>query len=575
MSEEKTITIFCENDQNYYQVPLGSTLKEISQVAGISILHDEKTNSDCPVLAAIVDHKPKALSYEVFMERSIQFIGIYHEEGRRAYTRSLCFILQNAVRRLFPDKVLYIDHSLPSGQYCVIHEKEKKEDGRANVYFLTDEEIESIKNKMSEIISWDLPFRSKRMLSEDAIKIFEQQNQPLKAALLKSLGTYSCIVDEMDDIIDAFYGPLVESTGMIDEFGLTGFNDGMLLQLPTMNNRSKLLPMKKQSKLASALSEHSEWCSMLGISGIGTLNKAINDGNAIKIINLAEARHERMYAAIADEIYKRKGQAKIVMIAGPSSSGKTSSSLRIAMQCKVLGLNPKVIELDNYFIDKVLTPKDENGEYDFESLYAMNLELLNSNINDLLAGKEVEIPRYDFKLGKSVPSGNIMKLEEKDILIMEGIHALNPEMTSAVDNSKIFRVFVSALTSLNMDETNTISTSDNRMLRRMVRDNRTRGINPENTIKMWHSVRRGEARNIFPYQENADVIFNSALIFELPMLKYYAEPLLRRIPENSSAYSEAQRLLAFLDRIVALQPSEIEAIPPTSIMREFIGGQTL
>jgi len=575
MSDIKTIKIFCENDQNTYEVPLGATLKEISDITGIHTISDEKTKTVCPVLAAIVDHKPRGLSYEIFMERKIQFIGIYHEEGRRAYTRSLIFILQNAVRRLFPDKVLYIDHSLPSGHYCKIEEKEKMEDGRHNVYFVTDKEIQTIKEKMLEIISWDLPFRSKKVLSSDAIGIFEKQNQPLKAELLSSLGTYSCIVDELDNNIDAFYGPLVESTGQIENFGLIGFNDGMILQLPTMNDRKKLLPMKRQSKLAGALTEHSEWCSMLGVSGIGSLNKAINQGDAIKLINLAEARHERMYSAIADEIYKRKGQTKIVLLAGPSSSGKTSSSLRIALQCKVLGLNPKVIELDNYFVDKVKTPKDENGDYDFESLYAMNLELLNSNINDLLAGKEVEIPRYDFKTGKSVPSGNIMKLEEKDILIMEGIHALNPEMTSAVDNSKIFRVFVSALTSLNMDETNTISTSDNRMLRRMVRDNRTRGINPENTIKMWHSVRRGEARNIFPFQENADMIFNSALIFELPMLKYYVEPLLRRIHENSSAYPEAQRLLAFLDRIVALQPNEIEAIPPTSIMREFIGGQTL
>ena len=263
------------------------------------------------------------------------------------------------------------------------------------------------------------------------------------------------------------------------------------------------------------------------------------------------------------------------MIAGPSSSGKTSSSLRIALQCKVLGLRPKVIELDNYFVDRDKTPVDEDGKYDFESLYAMDLEFLNRQLNDLLEGKEVEIPKYDFKTGSRTFTGNRLHLEDKDILIMEGIHALNPELTSAVDQSKIFRVFASALTSLNIDENNNLSTSDNRLLRRMVRDNRVRGISPEDTLLRWNSVRRGEIKNIFPYQENADALFNSALIFELPMLKYYAEPLLRRISPSSPAYTETVRLLKFLDYIVALQPSEIEAIPPTSIMREFIGGQTL
>ena len=298
-------------------------------------------------------------------------------------------------------------------------------------------------------------------------------------------------------------------------------------------------------------------------------------GDAVRLINLAEARHERKYAEIANMIYEKRSQVKIVFIAGPSSSGKTSSSLRLAIQCKVVGLNPKVIELDNYFHNREDTPKDENGEYDFESLYAMDLEYLNKQLNQLLEGEEVEIPKFDFKQGKRVFVGNKMKLEEKDILIMEGIHALNPEMTSAVDNSKIFRVYVSALTSLGLDENNTISTSDNRLLRRIVRDNRVRGITPEQTIMRWHSVRRGEARNIFPFQENADAVFNSALMFELPMLKYYAEPLLRRIAPNSPAFTEAVRLLKFLDMIVALQPGEIAAIPPTSIMREFIGGQTL
>ena len=338
---------------------------------------------------------------------------------------------------------------------------------------------------------------------------------------------------------------------------------------------NRMLPMKKQSKIATALKGHSDWCAMMGVKGVGTLNKVVQSGHIVELINLCESLHERKYAEIADQIYARRGSVKIVFIAGPSSSGKTSTSKRLANQCRILGLNPKVIELDNYFVDREHTPKDENGQYDFESLHAMDLEFLGNQLNMLLDGEEVEIPRFDFKAGCRRFEGNKMRLQDKDILIMEGIHALNPEMIPGVDNSKVFRVYASALTSLSIDENNNISTSDNRMLRRMIRDNLTRGIVPEETIIRWQSVRRGENRNIFPFQENADAVFNSAHLFELPVLKYYAEPLLRRIAPNSPAYTEATRLLKFLDYIVALSPAEIAAIPPTSILREFIGGQTL
>jgi uridine kinase len=313
----------------------------------------------------------------------------------------------------------------------------------------------------------------------------------------------------------------------------------------------------------------------MGVKGVGKLNEKVLSGDVIDLINLSEALHERKYADIADQIYARRGSVKIVFIAGPSSSGKTSTSKRLALQCRILGLNPKVIELDNYFVDRELTPKDENGEYDFECLGAMDLKLLGQQLNDLLAGKEVEVPRFDFKDGRKYFEGNFMQLREKDILIMEGIHALNPAMIPDVDSSKVFRVYASALTSLSIDENNNISTSDNRMFRRMIRDNRTRGVDPEGTITRWQSVRRGENRNIFPFQENADAVFNSAHIFELPVLKYYAEPLLRRIAPSSPAYTEAYRMLKFLDYIVALTPAEIAAIPPTSILREFIDGQIL
>ncbi len=572
--EKNEITLFCVNDGKNHKIEKGQDLKALADKFCSSI-KDEKTGRVYDVLAALVDNKLKELSFKPSNLHRVEFIGYNHPDGRRSYVRSLCFVLQNAVRELYPDKVLVIDHSLPSGLYCEIIEKGKNDDGRNKVYFVTDDEIDRIREKMKEIVAKNLPFTKIKMFSEEAEKIFLDNNQPQKAELQKSLGTFSCSVYYLDGKADTFHGPLIPSTGYLKVFDISGMGEGLCLQSPMMTDFSKVMPMKRQSKIAATLKEYSDWCSIINIESVGTLNKAVKDGKAVSIINLAESLHERNYARIADRIYAERGTKRIVMIAGPSSSGKTSSSLRIALQCKVLGLKPKVIELDNYFVDREHTPKDEDGNYDFESLYAMDLEFLNKQLNELIEGKEVEVPRFDFKTGNRVFEGNKLRLEDKDILIMEGIHALNPEMTSAVDNSRIFRVYVSALTSLNIDENNNMSTSDNRLLRRIVRDNRVRSITPEETIMRWNSVRRGESRNIFPFQENADVLFNSALIFELPMLKYYAEPLLRRISPNSPAYVEAVRLLKFLDYIVALQPGEISAIPPTSIMREFIGGQTL
>ena len=329
------------------------------------------------------------------------------------------------------------------------------------------------------------------------------------------------------------------------------------------------------TKIEAARQEYADWCDAVGINSIDKLNETLAAGHGIELINLCEARQERKYAQAADQIFWRHRQCRIVMMSGPSSSGKTSSSLRIAQQCRVLGLNPKVIELDNYFVDRERTPKDENGEYDFEALGAMDVELLNNHLNALLAGEEVEIPKYDFADGKQIPSGKKMRLEENDMLFMEGIHALNPALTPAVDQSKIFRIYISALSALPGGEKVHNSTTDKRLLRRIVRDNRTRGISPEQNILRWPSVRRGETRNIFPFEENASIVFNSSTLYDLPLLKYYAEPLLYGITEASPAYPKAKQLLDFLVHVTALKPAEIAAIPPTSIMREFIGGQTL
>ena len=565
------IRIYCENTGSYVKEGMGCTLKEMAS----EICPGEKLDSGLPVLAALVDNKLKSLDYKIINPHNVRFIGYDHPDGRRTYIRSLCFVLQNVVRQMYPGKVLVIDYSLPSGLYCDIREPQPSEDGRPRRIFLTDEEIAAIESRMRTLVEADLPFSKKMMSLEECCTLFERNGQKEKVNLLKSIGRFNYNVYFLDGQADTFYGPLVPSTGLLDTFSLMGFNDGFCLQYPMFGEPDKVLPMKRQSKIATALKEHSDWCSVMGVTGVGTLNGKVRSGEIVDLINLSEALHERKYADIADQIYARRGSVKIVFIAGPSSSGKTSTSKRLALQCRILGLNPRVIELDNYFVDREFTPRDENGEYDFEALGAMDLELLGRQLNELLEGKTVEIPRFNFVEGRKYYDGNFMQLHEKDILIMEGIHALNPAMIPGVDPSKVFRVYASALTSLSIDENNNISTSDNRMLRRMIRDNRTRGVNPESTIMRWQSVRRGENRNIFPFQEYADAIFNSAHIFELPVLKYYAEPLLRRIPPHSPAYTEASRMLKFLAHIVALSPAEIAAIPPTSILREFIDGQTL
>ena len=554
------VDIFCVNDGRHYPVEEGYMIAALAPEK----VTDPKTGKEYPVLAALVDHKLKSLDTKVFEPHQIEYVGFNHPDGRRTYIRSLSFLAQRAVRNLFPDKVFKINHSLPSGMYC-----------KFRACRITDEEIKQLKEEMRRLVQLDLPFTREKMLAADAEAIYEAQNQHLKAGLQRSLGRYSCSVYFLDGVADTFYGPLVPSTGYLKVFDLMPFHHGFCLQYPSDEDISRPIPRQKQIKLTNTLKDYGYWCKTTGVVGVGALNHLLMEGKAVELINLCEARQERKYAEVADKIYAERERLKIVFLAGPSSSGKTSSSLRVAQQLKVLGMNPKVIELDNYFVERERTPLDEDGNYDFEALEAMDLKLLGDQLNALLKGEEVELPRYDFKQGRPFFEGKRMHLEENDILVMEGIHALDPDMVPSVDQSRIYRVYASALTSLKLDENCCISTTDNRLLRRMVRDNRTRGIIPEDTILRWPSVRRGENCYIFPFQENADTQFNSALLYELPLLKYYAEPLLRRIRPDSPAYAEATRLLTFLDYIVALQPSEIAAIPPTSILREFIGGQTL
>ena len=548
------------NDGKQFEVDPGTTIGAIAP----PIVKDPKTGKEFPVLVAFVDHKLEALSYPVYYPHEVEFIGYNHADGRRAVFRSLSFLAQRAARTLFPDKIFKINHSLPSGYYCKLRAEK-----------ISDEDIMRLREEMRRLVALDLPFTEKKMLSTEAEALFEAQHQPLKAGVLRSVGRFFSTVYYLDGVADTFYGPLVPSTGYLKVFDLMPFHHGFCLQYPSREDITKVVPRQKQMKLTVTLKEYGYWCKTTGIVSTGALNRRLVDGGAVELINLCEAHQERAYADLADKIYAERERVKIVFLAGPSSSGKTSSSLRVAQQLKVLGMNPKVIELDNYFVERERTPLDDDGNYDFEALEAMDLELLGQHLNTLLSGGEVELPRYDFKQGKPFFEGKMMRLEENDILVMEGIHALDPNMVPSVDQNRIFRIYASALTSLKLDENCCISTTDNRLLRRMVRDNRVRGISPEDTILRWPSVRRGEEKYIFPFQENADSQFNTALLYELPMLRYYAEPLLRRIQPSSPAYAEAVRLLKFLEYIVALQPSEIAAIPPTSIMREFIGGQTL
>ena len=563
-TKDNKITVYCDSLKGFLDCAPGTTLGELARTI----------NTGCryPVLAALVDNMLKELSYPIYASHTIKFLDYTHMDGRRTYTRSLSFVLQKAAVDLFPEYSLFLDYTLPNGLYG-----ELRKDTGDRVYVTEPagaDKVSALRRQMASIIQADLPFTKTKMPNDEAVALFRKNGREEKAALVADMEKFFVSVYWLDGYADTFYGPLLERTGEIGVFDLIPYGDGFCLQSPSSEDPETISPYKYQDKLSSVFKEYSRWCSILGAHGIGSVNETIRRGEAKDLIAVGESLHERKYVEIADMINARRDKVKLVLIAGPSSSGKTTTSKRIALQCKVLGLRPLVLAMDDYFLNRENTPKDENGEYDFESIHALDLPFLGGQLNDLFDGKEVELPKYDFVKGERHFDGRKMRMREGDILIMEGIHALNPELTKHIDGERVFRVFASALTSLSVDENNYISTADNRLLRRMVRDNFTRGITPEDTILRWKSVRNGEIRNIFPFQENADVMFNSAMIFELSLLRYYAEPLLERIPPLSEAYAESVRLLKFLSYITPLTPDEIDCIPPTSVMREFIGGST-
>ena len=559
--ETRKVRVYCINNKQNYEVPVGTSLKDV-----LGMIDYDWKGMD--VLAAYVNHDLKELGFELYLASAVYFLTYDDADGRRCYARSLNMLCQKACYDLFPNRTLYITYHLPNGQYAEF----KRADDSSVTVPTTEEDLIKLEKRMWELVNEDLRLIKTKKSNAEACLTFLSHNQTSKAALTKSVGEFFITLYYLDGYGDYFYGPMVYSTKLINRWSISRYSDGFCIKNPSSQKPYDLPEQKYQKKLSEIFVENRNWCQIIGAKDIATVNELISQGHGKKAVYVSEALHERKFAKIADMINERKDEVRLVLIAGPSSSGKTTTSKRIALQMKVLGLNPVIVAMDDYFVDRPLTPKDENGEYDFESVYALNLDLLNDHLTRLFNGEEITLPKFDFTEGKSSLTGNKIRMQKGDVLVMEGIHALNPVLTSKIDDSLKFKVYASALTTLPIDENNYISTTDCRKLRRMVRDFKFRGYSAEETIERWPSVTSGERKNIFPFQENADVMFNSSLLYELPMLKYYAEPLLRRISPMSQAYIEASRLLNFLSRIAALTPEEIATIPATSIMREFIGG---
>ncbi|MBN2891963.1 MAG: nucleoside kinase [Bacteroidales bacterium] len=548
------VKVTCLNNRLSKDYKLGTSLAEIAKDMGVETKY--------PILGARINNKLSELSYLVYNPKFIEFIDISNIDGYRMYQRSLSFVLMKATRDTFPDAQLKIEHSISKGFYCVL-EKETK---------LLPEDVLKIAERMRQIVKSDLPFKRNQIPTEDAIEKFREFNLLEKVKLFETRPTLFTSVYSLDNQIDYFHGFLVPSTGYLKIFDLIPYYDGMLLRFPSPNNPEELGEVIEQQKLFEIFQEFKDWSEILGVSTIGSINEAVQNGRASELIKVSEALNEKKVALIADEICERK-DVKLVLIAGPSSSGKTTFSKRLAIQLKVLGINSLPVSIDNFFVNREDTPKDENGEYDYESLYALDLDVFNTTMNNLIEGKPTVIPGFDFHSGQRVfKNTESVILPEKSVLIVEGIHGLNPKLSEHIDSKLIFKVYVSALTQLGIDWHNRIPSTDNRLIRRLVRDFQYRGYSPVDTLKRWPSVRSGEDKNIFPFQEEANVMFNSALLYELGILKKYAEPLLKKVPENVPEFSEAKRLLKFLSYFVDIE--EDEEIPPTSILREFLHGSS-
>jgi len=515
-----------------------------------------------PILGALVNNVLEELTFEVFHPISLQFIDITHPDGMRMYVRGISFVLYKAVNELFPDSHLLIDHAVSKGIYCKVTVPE---------YELTHRDVSKIKQRMKEIVDADIPFIRVEEETEEVIRKFEVQGLIDKINLLKHRGRNFSSYYKLDGDIDAFYGYLVPSTGLLKVFDLNKYFNGLLLQVPQANNPQKAEPLVIQNKLFEIFQEFSQWIKILDVPNISDLNNSCSNGKSEVLIKVAEALHEKKIGQIADDIRSRNNQVKIILISGPSSSGKTTFAKRLAIHLIVNGMKPLNLSLDNYFVNRDDTPLDENGNNDFEAVEALDIDLFNHNLLALLNGEKVAIPRFSFESGTRFYNGETLHMQPENVLIIEGIHGLNPQLTSSIPDEAKFKIYVSALAAINIDDHNRVSTTDNRLIRRIVRDYRYRKYSARETISRWPSVRKGEEKHIFPFQEEADTMFNSALLYELAVLKPFAEPILLEVQPNQPEYSEATRLLSFFRYLKPLKPNEI---PPTSILREFLGGSS-
>lgn len=550
------LQIYCKNNNSTREFPEGSSLLDIYNGFNLAMPYG-------PV-SAKVNNKVESLDFRVYYNKDIEFLDITSSSGMRTYVRSLFFILVKAVEELYPQGSISLEHPISKGYFCKLHIDRT----------IGLDDVQRIKQKMQEIIAADIPYTRTESHTEEVVRLFEKRGMMDKARLLDTYGQLYSYYYQLGNTVDCYYSSLVPSTGYIRLFDIVKYYDGLLLRIPSRENPTKLEEVVKQEKMLEVFQEYHRWNQILGISTVGDLNVACNEGHATDLINVSEALQEKKIAQIADEITHRDQdgkRVKLVLISGPSSSGKTTFSKRLSIQLMTNGLKPYPISLDDYFVNRNDTPLDENGKHDFESLYAVDLPFFEEQLSTLLNGGEVELPRYNFTTGKREMSGKKLRIDEHMILIIEGIHALNPALTPHIPNENKYKVYVSALTTILLDNHNYIPTTDNRLLRRIIRDYKYRNYSAEETIARWPSVRAGEEKWIFPYQENADAMFNSALLFELAVLKDYVEPVLRKVPNRCPEYSEAHRLLRFLNYFVSVQDKEL---PPTSLLREFLGGSS-
>ncbi|MDR0937903.1 MAG: nucleoside kinase [Mediterranea sp.] len=553
-----SVQIRCKNSNISKEFPIGSSLLEIYRGFNLDFPYQ--------VVSAKVNNRTEGLTFKVFNNKDVEFLDVRDPSGMRTYVRSLCFVLFKAVTELFPDGKLFVEHPVSKGYFCNLRV------GRP----LELDDVARVKQRMREIIAKNLPYRRTECLTAEAVRIFGERGMDDKVKLLETSGSLYTYYYTLGDTVDYYYGNLVPRTGYLYLFDIVKYYDGLLLRIPSRENPNELEEVVKQEKMLDVFKEYLNWSNIMGLSNVGDLNLACQAGHATELINVAEALQEKKIAQIADTIYRRCSEdggqhTRLALIAGPSSSGKTTFSKRLSIQLMTNGLKPYPISIDNYFVDREQTPRDADGNYDYESLYALDLDLFNRQLQALLGGEEVELPRFNFTLGRKEYKGDKLRIDDNTILILEGIHALNPELTPQIPDSQKFKIYVSALTTISLDDHNWIPTTDNRLLRRIIRDFNYRGYSARETISRWPSVRAGEEKWIFPFQENADVMFNSALLFELAVLRFHAEPILMGVPRNAPEYSEAYRLLKFIKYFVPIQDKEI---PPTSLLREFLGGSS-